>query len=66
MTEPVPAIVQGWIGQLLDPKFLELMEKAPERVDIKLSASRGKIRKRLEITFDGGAGEFVDPGSSRI
>jgi len=58
----VPPVVEAWVKQLLDPAFLALMRAFPaEQVDIRLSASRGKVRRRPAITFNGGPTEMVEP-----
>lgn len=57
----LPDVVKAWIAQLADPHFVKMIELNPERVDVKLSASRGKVRRRPEITLDGGVMEFTTP-----
>ena len=55
-----PAI-EAWIKQLLEPSFVELMRSQPfERVDLKLSASRGRVSRLPVVILGGGQQEFVD------
>lgn len=57
----VPAIIQAWIGQLLDDKFVELVLTQPyERIDIRLASSRGRVSKAPMVTLNGGQHEFVE------
>lgn len=47
--------------QLLDPNFIELMRDQPyDRVDVRLTASRGKVSRMPQIVLNGGQQEFVD------
>jgi len=58
----VPPIVQAWILQLTDPTFLAMMRTWPaEQVDVRLTASRGRVRRLPEIVFNGGPQEMVNP-----
>jgi hypothetical protein len=58
----VPPIVQAWIRQLTDPTFLAMMRTWPaEQVDVRLTASRGRVRRLPEIVFNGGPQEMVNP-----
>jgi hypothetical protein len=58
----VPSIVAAWIAQLLDPEFLTMIDSLPvEQIDVKLSASRGRIRPRPVIVLNGGPSNLVDP-----
>lgn len=51
----VPPIVQEWVRQLLDPQFLTMLRAYPvEQVDVKLSASRGRVRRAPMIVLNGG------------
>ena len=53
--------MEAWIKQLLEPSFVELMRSQPfERVDIKLSASRGRVSRLPVVILGGGQQEFVD------
>jgi hypothetical protein len=57
----LPSAVEAWIKQLLEPSFVELMRSQPfERVDIKLSASRGRVSRLPVVILGGGQQEFVD------
>ena len=54
-----PELVLAWIAQLLSPEFLELMRHTPyDRIDVRLSGSRGKVAKEPMIVLNGGAAEF--------
>lgn len=58
----VPAIIEAWVRQLLDPAFVNLIRTLPvERIDVRLSASRGKVSKVPQITLNGGVQEMVQP-----
>ena len=57
----VPEVIQAWIKQLLDPKFVSMMRSLDaEQLDIKLSSSKGKIRKNPVVIINGGPQNFVD------
>lgn len=57
----VPPIVRGWVEQLFDPDFLALLRAGGDRqVDVRLSASGGRVRKRPVIAFDAGPQDYVD------
>ena len=58
----LPPVIQAWVRQLLDPTFVAMMRSWPaEQIDVRLSASKGKVRRLPEITFNGGPTEFVKP-----
>lgn len=57
----LPSAIEAWIKQLLEPSFVELMRlQSFERVDIKLSASRGRVSRLPVVILGGGQQEFVD------
>ena len=57
----LPPAIEAWIKQLLEPSFVELMRSQPfERVDLKLSASRGRVSRLPVVLLGGGQQEFVD------
>jgi hypothetical protein len=57
----LPPAIEAWIKQLLEPSFVELMRSQPfERVDLKLSASRGRVSRLPVVILGGGQQEFVD------
>jgi len=57
----VPLIVEVWIQQLLDPHFLEMINSAPaDRIDVKLTGSRGKVSRQPTVVFNGGVQEMID------
>lgn len=60
----VPPVIHAWIAQLLDPQTIALVEASEEgQIDIRLAASRGKVRRLPEITFNKGVTEHVEPAS---
>ena len=62
MEQPLPPVIQGWIKQLTNPALVELVENWPSgRVDIRLSAARGRVRAEPEVTLGGGPLEMIDP-----
>ena len=57
----LPPAIEAWIKQLLEPSFVELMRLQPfDRVDLKLSASRGRVSRLPVVILGGGQQEFVD------
>lgn len=57
----LPPAVEAWVKQLLDPQFVELVRAQPyDRMDVRLSASRGKVSRLPQIVLNGGQQEFVD------
>jgi len=57
----VPEVVQAWVRQLLDPQFLSLIDAIDvDQIDVRLSASKGKIRKSPVIILNGGPQAMVD------
>lgn len=58
----VPPMVAAWCSQLLSPEFLAMLRAFPaEQVDVRLSASRGKVRSRPVVVLNGGPSAMVDP-----
>lgn len=58
-----PEFIQAWVKQLLDPDFLELMKTIPyDQVDVKLSASKGRVRRRPVVILNGGPTEYDQLG----
>jgi hypothetical protein len=59
--QPVPAFIEAWVKQLLDPTFVAVMRLQPyDRVDIRLSASKGKVARLPQIVLNGGQQELID------
>ena len=57
----LPALIEAWVKQLLDPSFVELMRNQPyERVDVRLSGSKGRVARMPQIVLNGGQQEFID------
>lgn len=60
-TPQVPAVVEAWVAQLCDPDTLALIEAAGEaNVDIRLSASKGRVRRHPVVTVGAGPNQLVD------
>lgn len=58
----LPDVLRGWIEQLLEPEVTRLFDVFPEaQIDVRLSASKGKIRRKPTITINGGPTEMIDP-----
>jgi hypothetical protein len=58
-----PAFIQAWVKQLLDPQFIKLMENIPyDQIDIKLSVSKGRVRRRPIVILNGGPTEYDQLG----
>jgi hypothetical protein len=54
-----PEMVLSWIAQLLDPDFIAMLRACPyDRVDIRLSSSKGRVSRVPTVVFNGGAQEF--------
>jgi hypothetical protein len=61
-TTELPPVIQGWIRQLTDPALVALVRDWPSgRIDVRLSAARGRVRSEPEVTLGGGPLEMVDP-----
>lgn len=61
----MPKFVQAWIAQVLEPETLALLRHGEDRqVDIRLSASGGRVRRRPVVLFDAGPQDFVTPGDA--
>lgn len=57
----VPPVIQAWVAQLLDPDFITAVSAMPTgRVDVKLSASKGKVSRSPTVVLNGGPQEWVD------
>lgn len=60
MNEDLPPVVKAWIAQLIDPRFVAMVSNWPaDQIDVRLSSSRGRVRRLPEITFAGGPQEMV-------
>ena len=58
----LPPVIEAWVRQLLAPEFVELVRSLPvDRIDIRLSASKGKVARLPQITLNGGVQEMVKP-----
>jgi hypothetical protein len=57
----LPPAVEAWVRQLLDDQFIQLIREQPyERIDVRLTASRGKVSRLPQIVLNGGQQEFVE------
>ena len=57
----LPPVIEAWVKQLLEPSFVELMRSQPyDRVDVRLSASKGRVSRLPQIMLNGGQQEFID------
>lgn len=60
--DEIPAVLQAFIRQLLDPEVVELVRVAGNRpVEIRLYANRGNVRRQPMLLLNGGSVELVDP-----
>jgi hypothetical protein len=58
----VPPVLEAFVRQLLEPEFVELVRLAGDRqVDVRLSASGGRVRRRPVISFDAGPQDYCEP-----
>lgn len=58
----LPPAVEAWVRQLLDPEFVALMRMQPyDRVDVRLSASKGRVSRLPQVVLNGGALEWSEP-----
>jgi hypothetical protein len=59
----LPPVIQAWIAQLTDERFVSMIRDWPaDQIDVRLSSSRGRVRRLPEITFAGGPQEMVSAG----
>lgn len=60
-TPEIPPVIAAWCAQLLSPEVLRLLNTYPaEQIDIRLSAAKGKVRRKPVVIFNGGPMEMVD------
>jgi len=61
----VPPVIQAWVTQLLDPKFLAVVRAADDQggsqLDVRLSSANGKVRVRPAIVVNGGGQAMTEP-----
>lgn len=56
----LPPIIAAWVKQLLEPQFVALVRTLPvERIDVKLSASKGRVARQPTIVLNGGSQEMI-------
>lgn len=59
----LPPIIRAWVVQLTDQSVIAMIAAQPDaQVDIRLSASKGKVRRRPVITLNGGPSDYVAGG----
>lgn len=59
--DDLPPVIAAWVRQLLDPSFVALVRGLPvDRIDVRLSASRGKVSRYPSVVLNGGPSEMVD------
>lgn len=68
MTAPesakLPDLIQAWLAQLLDPAFVDFVSRVDDhQIDVKLSGSHGRVRRRPAISIDEGMKEMVEPAA---
>ena len=57
----LPEVLRTWIEQLLEPEITRLFDVFPDaQIDVKLTASKGKVRRYPSITINGGPVEMID------
>lgn len=62
MSERVPEPLRAWIEQLLEPEVTRLFDVFPDgQIDVRLTASKGKVRRRPTIIVNGGPVEMIEP-----
>ncbi len=60
--DTVPSVVQGWIRQLLDPQLWEMLQAADGgRIDVHLTAHKGRVRRQPAVLLNTGSVEMVEP-----
>lgn len=58
----IPPIIAAWCAQLLSPEFLAMLRAFPvEQIDVRLSASKGRVRPKPVVVFNGGPSSLVEP-----
>ena len=58
----LPDALRAWIEQLLEPEITRLFDVFPDaQIDVRLTASKGKVRRTPSITINGGPVEMIDP-----
>jgi hypothetical protein len=63
--DTLPIVVQAWLRQLLDPEMVELLRDADGRqVEVRLTANKGRVRRRPAVLLDTGPQEMIDPSES--
>lgn len=62
VSEDLPPLLRAWVAQLLSPDVRAVVEAFPDgQVDVRLSASKGKVRARPMIAINNGPQSMMDP-----
>lgn len=60
--DEVPPLIRAWIEQLLSPEVVTVVTAFGDgQVDVRLSAAKGKVRMRPQVTLNGGPQSMVEP-----
>lgn len=60
--QEVHPLLRAWISQLLSPEVVAVVSAFPDgQVDVRLSASKGKVRARPMVVINGGPQSMVSP-----
>lgn len=58
----LPEPLRAWIEQLLEPEITRLFDVFPDaQIDVRLTASKGRVRRRPTIIVNGGPVEMIEP-----
>ncbi len=57
----VPPVIQAWVRQLLDPDFIiAVTAMQTGRIDVKLTASKGRVSRTPTVILNGGPQEWLE------
>ena len=58
-----PDVIQAWVRQLLDPEVIDFVRRYADghQLDIRLSASRGRVRARPALALNDGPQALLTP-----
>lgn len=58
----IPPVIAAWCAQLLSPEVISLLHQYPSaQVDVRLSASKGRVRRNPVVIFNAGPSDMVEP-----
>ena len=61
--DDVPPVIRAWLVQLTSPQMVAMVQSMPDaQIDIRLTSSKGKVRRRPVITLNGGPSDSVPAG----